>query len=80
MNALKTLIFTILVPGTLAVVIPYRLAASPAARGTMPLGSSPNFGLVFFALGALNYLWCACDFAFAGKAHRLLSTRRRNSS
>ena len=67
MNALKTLIFTILVPGTLAVVIPYRLAASPAARGTIPLGGMRYFGLVFFAAGALIYLWCAWDFAFAGK-------------
>jgi len=67
MNALKTLIFTILVPGTLAVVIPYRLAASSAARGTIPLGGLRYFGLVFFAAGALIYLWCAWDFAFAGK-------------
>jgi protein-S-isoprenylcysteine O-methyltransferase Ste14 len=67
MNAIKTLIFTILVPGTVAVLIPYRLASSTATRGTVPLGSFRYFGLALIAAGILIYLWCACDFAFAGK-------------
>jgi protein-S-isoprenylcysteine O-methyltransferase Ste14 len=67
MNALKTLIFTVLVPGTVAVLIPYRLASSPAARGSMPLGNFRYFGFVLIIAGALIYLWCAWDFAFAGK-------------
>ena len=66
-NAFKTLIFTILVPGTVAVLIPNRLASSPVARGTVPLDSFRYVGLVFVAAGALIYLLCAWDFAFAGK-------------
>jgi protein-S-isoprenylcysteine O-methyltransferase Ste14 len=67
MNAIKTLIFTILVPGTVAVLIPYRLVSSPAARGSMALGGLRVIGVVLIAAGALIYLWCAWDFAFAGK-------------
>lgn len=67
MAAFKTLIFTILVPGTVAVLLPYRLASSPAAWGSLSLGSFRYFGLVLMAIGAMTYLWCAWDFAFAGK-------------
>ena len=67
MNAIKTLIFTILVPGMLAVLIPYRLASSPAAQGALPLGTFRYFGFVFIVAGAMIYFWCAWDFAFAGK-------------
>jgi len=67
MNAFKTLIFTVLVPGTLAVVLPYRLGSSLTARGSLALGSFRYFGFLLIAAGALIYLWCAWDFAFAGK-------------
>lgn len=67
MNALKTLIFTILVPGTLAVFIPYRFASAPDGSGTLLLGGFRYFGLVLVTAGTLIYLWCAWDFAFAGK-------------
>jgi protein-S-isoprenylcysteine O-methyltransferase Ste14 len=67
MNAIKTLIFTILVPGTVAVLVPYRLASSPAARESMPLGSFRLIGVVLLVAGTLIYFWCAWDFAFAGK-------------
>jgi protein-S-isoprenylcysteine O-methyltransferase Ste14 len=57
------LIFTVLVPGTVTVVIPYPL-----------LGSGPktisHFGLIgasAIALGLAVYLWCALDFATAGR-------------
>ena len=65
--AIKTLIFTVLVPGTIAVWIPYRLVASPGPRGSIPLGSFRYAGLAAMLIGALMYLWCAWDFAFAGK-------------
>jgi protein-S-isoprenylcysteine O-methyltransferase Ste14 len=67
MNAFKTLIFTILVPGTVAVVLPYRLAASSGAWGPVAFGSLRYIGLLFIVAGALIYLWCAWDFAFTGK-------------
>jgi protein-S-isoprenylcysteine O-methyltransferase Ste14 len=67
MNAFKTLIFTVLVPGTVAVLLPYRLGSSPGARGSVPLGSFRYFGFILVVAGALIYLWCAWDFAFTGK-------------
>ena len=65
--AIKTLIFTILVPGTVAAWIPYRLVSSPGSRGSIPLGNFRYAGLAAILIGALIYLWCAWDFAFAGK-------------
>ena len=65
--AIKTLIFTVLVPGTIAVWIPYRLVSSPGPRGSIPLGNLRYAGLAAILIGALIYLWCAWDFAFAGK-------------
>ncbi len=67
MTALKTLIFTVLVPGTVAVLVPYRLVSSPTARGTAAIGSFRYFGIVLIGIGVLIYLWCAWDFTFAGK-------------
>jgi protein-S-isoprenylcysteine O-methyltransferase Ste14 len=67
MNAVKTLIFTVLVPGTIAVVLPYRLATSSGARGAVDLGSLRYIGLLFIVAGAFIYLWCAWDFAITGK-------------
>jgi len=67
MNAFKTLIFTVLVPGTIAVLLPCRLASSPTAPGSVPLDSVRYFGFVLIAAGAMIYLWCAWDFVFAGK-------------
>jgi protein-S-isoprenylcysteine O-methyltransferase Ste14 len=67
MNAFKTLIFTILAPGTVAVLLPYRLVSSPAARGSLPMGDLRYSGLLFIIAGGLIYLWCAWDFVFAGK-------------
>jgi protein-S-isoprenylcysteine O-methyltransferase Ste14 len=62
-SVIKTMIFTLLVPGAVTVVIPYRL-----------LGSGPrtvsHFGLIgasMIALGLAVYLWCAWDFATAGR-------------
>lgn len=67
MTALKTLIFTVFVPGAVAVLLPYGLASSPGARGSLALGSFRYFGLVLIVAGAMIYLWCAWDFTFAGK-------------
>ena len=67
MPVLKTVIFTILVPGFFGGVLPYLLGSSSgqgagdAARGWRVLG------LVPVALGALGYLWCAAEFALRGK-------------
>jgi protein-S-isoprenylcysteine O-methyltransferase Ste14 len=60
---LKTLAFTVLVPGTIAGYVPYRL-----------LGSQPNptfdivgvVGTIAIILGAMGYLTCAWNFAYHG--------------
>ncbi len=62
-SVVKTLIFTILVPGTVTVAIPHYLLA-PGPRLHSPLRV---IGALPFALGGLLYLWCAWDFASAGK-------------
>jgi protein-S-isoprenylcysteine O-methyltransferase Ste14 len=67
MAAVKTLIFTVLVPGTVAVYVPHLLVASPGSRAMLSLGAFHYAGLVFILVGALIYLRCAWDFAFAGK-------------
>jgi protein-S-isoprenylcysteine O-methyltransferase Ste14 len=63
MDILKTLLFTVLVPGTVAGLVPMWL------RGGWPLRGSPSSaiaGAVILALGVAIYLWCAWDFATAG--------------
>lgn len=60
---LKTLIFTVLGPGTVTVVIPYYL---------LPTATRAEFsgvrllGLPLIAAGAACYLWCAWNFAWVG--------------
>jgi len=62
-NIVKTLIFTIVVPGTVGVYIPYRLR-EPGPHVTSALGW---LGLVPVAVGIAVYLWCAWDFATLGR-------------
>lgn len=66
MIALKTLIFTILVPGTVAFVIPWSLHEQPPSPGLL----FPSFWLLGFLpllVGVGLYLWCAAAFTFIGK-------------
>ena len=67
MVALKTLVFTILVPGTVTVLVPYLLLSSGSARFSLAIGPVRYFGWVPILFGASMYLWCAWDFTFAGK-------------
>ncbi|TMD58086.1 MAG: isoprenylcysteine carboxylmethyltransferase family protein [Chloroflexi bacterium] len=64
MTALKTLIFSILVPGTVAGVIPW-LLLGPGAVLMVP--SIWLAGVVPLALGVGLYLWCAGAFTFIGR-------------
>ena len=61
-SVIKTVIFTILVPGTVTVYLPYRLLG-PGATVASPFGL---LGALPIVLGAMVYLWCAWDFAMAG--------------
>ena len=66
MVALKTLIFSILVPGTVAFVIPWLLLQQPWGLVFV----FPSVWLVGFLpllLGVGLYLWCAGESTFVGK-------------
>jgi protein-S-isoprenylcysteine O-methyltransferase Ste14 len=67
MVALKTLIFTILVPGTVTIYIPYLLLSSATAAQRMPLGVFRYFGVILILIGATFYFRCAWDFTFTGR-------------
>ena len=60
---LKNLLFTVLVPGTVAVYIPFEIAAgSPPASGL-----ALCLALPVLVLGVSIYAWCVWDFATFGR-------------
>lgn len=67
MTWLKTLLFTVIVPGTVAIYIPRWLLATEQAQASFDLGAARYLSLVLMALGAALYAWCAWDFTFTGK-------------
>jgi protein-S-isoprenylcysteine O-methyltransferase Ste14 len=67
MLVIRTLIFTVLVPGSVAAWIPYLLLSSGQRAFPDHLGAFRLLGLLPIVLGAALYLWCAADFAFAGE-------------
>jgi protein-S-isoprenylcysteine O-methyltransferase Ste14 len=64
---LKTILFTFLVPGTVAGYIPYRILSSRGELRFNEIGLSQMFGGLLFVLGVAGYGWCASDFARVGK-------------
>ena len=66
MVALKTLIFTILVPGMLLGIIPWLLLRW-SGEAVMPSLSVWLIGLLPFFVGVILYFWCAGAFTFIGK-------------
>lgn len=67
MNLLKTIIFTIIAPGTVTILIPSWLLSSRSAPPPANIGSLRLLGVLPILLGASIYLWCAWDFTFAGR-------------
>ncbi len=63
---LKTLIFTIVVPGAIIALIPYLLLSRNPASFTH-IGPFQLFGLIPMAIGSAIYLRCAWDFGSTGK-------------
>jgi protein-S-isoprenylcysteine O-methyltransferase Ste14 len=59
----KTLIITVLVPGSVTVLVPYGLL-SPG--GELRMRSWGLAGVPAVAVGAVIYLWCAWNFAVRG--------------
>lgn len=67
MLLLRTVIFTVLIPGTVTVAVPYVVLHSDV---DCALGIAPAlclFGLLPLSAGTVVYLWCAWDFARSGK-------------
>jgi protein-S-isoprenylcysteine O-methyltransferase Ste14 len=64
MILLRTLIFTVLVPGTVTVFLPRMLYGNttPADFGWLRYAALP-----FLLVGIVVYCWCALDFTFAGR-------------
>ena len=62
----KTLVFTVLVPGSVAVLIPY-LIISYGWGLHFAIGDYRFFGLLPMSAGGAVYLSCASEFAFAGE-------------
>lgn len=59
---LKNLAFTLLVPGTVAVLVPWLIAPSAWAGSGLRAGVAA----ALFGLGGATYAWCVWDFAFHG--------------
>jgi protein-S-isoprenylcysteine O-methyltransferase Ste14 len=66
MIALKTLVFSILVPGTVAGIIPW-LILQGAGGIVLLIPSLWMLGFLPLLLGIGLYLWCAGAFTFIGK-------------
>ena len=62
----KTLVFTVLVPATVAIYVPRRILLSRSQEDVLRIGPLRYVGAVLLAAGAAVYLWCAWDFATAG--------------
>jgi len=64
---LKTLLFTIIAPGTVTVLLPYLILSSKWNKAIPFPGALRFFGLVPLLIGFGIYLWCAYDFAAKGR-------------
>ncbi len=67
MNLLKTLLFTVLVPGTTLGVIPYLLLKTGRGKWAVDFIGFTVGGVLLVVLGVLIYLKCAWDFATRGQ-------------
>jgi len=60
---LKNLLFTVVAPGTVAVLIPWIVVGHRSS----PSGISRAIAVVLFGLGSAIYAWCVWDFASFGR-------------
>lgn len=67
MTLLKTAIFTIIMPGSITGLFPYLIISSQVSRLPLPFGLQQYTGGIFILTGISIYVWCALDFALAGK-------------
>jgi protein-S-isoprenylcysteine O-methyltransferase Ste14 len=64
---LKNLLFTVLIPGTVAVTVPWMIGSAGAGASGSSSANHPYLSLVPLAAGACIYLWCLWDFATFGR-------------
>jgi protein-S-isoprenylcysteine O-methyltransferase Ste14 len=64
---LKNVLFTILVPGMVAVYVPLRIIARPASGLTFEWRPYQIVALLPLTLGGAIYFWCLWDFAVSGR-------------
>jgi protein-S-isoprenylcysteine O-methyltransferase Ste14 len=65
--ALKNLLFTVVVPGTVAVYVPLWIAGDRLRGGAHPGAALGGLGALLLAVGAAIYGWCLWDFASFGR-------------
>ena len=66
-TVVKTLIFALLAPGTVTILIPFKLLSSRAEAGCFTFLPLEILGTVMICLGALGGAWCFWLFTFEGK-------------
>jgi protein-S-isoprenylcysteine O-methyltransferase Ste14 len=64
---IKNILFTILVPGTVAVYLPLRVVTRPPAALSFDWRPIQIASLLPLLLGAAIYFWCLWDFAVSGR-------------
>lgn len=67
MTLLKTLLFTLVVPGTVTILLPAQLLSAERLQMGGQFGALSAGGLILMSLGAAIYLKCAWDFTFTGR-------------
>ena len=67
MTALKTLLWSVFVPGTITVLVPCLLLSAPFDSFRIDLSDFRFFGLIPILVGVMIYIWCAWDFTFIGR-------------
>ena len=67
MTALKTLLWSVFVPGTITVLVPCLLLSTPFDSFRIDLSAFRFFGLIPILVGVMIYIWCAWDFTFIGR-------------
>lgn len=62
----KTAVFFVLVPGTVAGYVPYRILRAPQIPRVTEFGGYQWIGITLAVVGALGLLWCGWNFATRG--------------
>jgi protein-S-isoprenylcysteine O-methyltransferase Ste14 len=66
-NALKTLLWSVFVPGTLTTLVPYLVFHSISEEFSFNLFGYHYLGMIPILFGVLLYFWCAWNFTFIGE-------------